>query len=95
MHRDGCTMEHVLRRDDFWEAAPAAPQIFSYVASEPVLRQLSLEFEYGLVDRSSSRAVAKFSCADCASCHSAVVWVSALTQLDGTWILTHAIGSME
>lgn len=88
-------MEHVLRKDDFWEAAPAASQIFSYILKEPTLRQLSLEFEYGLVDRSSSRAVAKFSCANCASCQSGVVWVSALTRLDGTWALTHAVGSME
>ena len=88
-------MEHVARKDDFWEAAPAAPQIFAYVRREPALRTLHLEFEYGLVDRSSSRAVAKFCCINCASCQSGVVWVSALTRLDGTWALTHAVGSME
>lgn len=84
-------MEHLRDKHEFSEAASAAPHIFSYVARTPVLATLPLEFEYGLIDRTSGRAVAKFSCAT--GTGHAVFWVSAITQLDGSWRLNHTVGS--
>lgn len=88
-------MEHVPDEREFREVAPAARDIFSYVTTNPELAKLALAFEYGLVDVASHRAVAKFACRHCDACDHAVVWVSALTQLDGSWVLSHAIGSMK
>ncbi|HWI81389.1 hypothetical protein [Ramlibacter sp.] len=88
-------MDHVSDERKFREVAPSAPHIFSYVNANPALAGLGLHFEYGLVDPASARAVVKFSCQHCASCEHAVVWVSAITQLDGSWVLTHAIGSLS
>lgn len=87
-------MEHVSDKQRFWDLAPSAPAIFSYVQSTPGLRDHRLEFEYAMIDEPSSRAVAKFNCLSCTRCRQAVVWVSAITQLDGSWVITHSIGSM-
>jgi hypothetical protein len=89
------TMEHVAQLEAFWEAAPSAGQIFAYVAAAPQLAGHTLEFDYGLVDRASSRAVAKFRCLNCPTCRDGTVWVSALTRLDGTWAVQHTVGSIE
>ena len=88
-------MEHVGNRQHFCEAAPSADRIFAYVANNAALRGLSLEFEYGMIERASSRAVAKFSCQNCATCSHTVVWVTATSQLDGRWLLTHAISTAD
>lgn len=81
-------MEHIATRDQFWDLAPAAERIFGHVTRDPQLSGLALAFDYGLIDGPSSRAVAKFSCACSAR---AVVWVTAATQLDGTWRITHSV----
>lgn len=88
-------MEHVSDKQQFCVVAPAAQSIFSYVAGAPALRKMKLEFEYAMIDEPSGRAVAKFSCVNCTDCMQAVVWVSALTQLDGSWSITHSIGSIS
>ena len=84
-------MEHVSDKDRFWEFAAAAPNIFSYIKADPELRSYRLEFEYGMVDQASSRAVAKFTCATCPECPQVTVWVSAMTQLDGNWAINHSV----
>jgi len=88
-------MRHVSDRQSFWDVAPAAPNIFSYVQAHPQLRTFTLEFEYAMVDEASARAVVKFTCDNCPECQEAVVWVSALTQLDGSWAISHHIGSIR
>lgn len=88
-------MEHVSDKDRFWELAPAAATIFSYIKADPGLRKRRLEFEYAMVDQPSSRAVAKFACINCADCQHASIWVSAITQLDGNWVISHSVSSME
>jgi hypothetical protein len=88
-------MEHVAQEDAFREVAPSAAQIFAYIATTPQLAGHTLEFAYGLIDRASNRAVAKFRCLNCATCRAGTVWVSALTRLDGTWTVTHTLGAME
>ncbi len=82
-------MEHVPSKDRFWDVAPAADRIFGHVERHPELSEMPLAFDYGLVDAPSSRAVAKFSC----STHPgpAVVWVTAATQMDGSWRVTHSL----
>lgn len=85
-------MEHVWDKHHFCEVAPSAPHIFSYLKSNPALRTLHLEFEYGLIDKSSRRGVAKFACRDGARSPFEVVWVSASTKLDGGWVVSHATG---
>jgi Mrp family chromosome partitioning ATPase len=82
-------MEHVPSKDRFWTVAPAADRIFVHVRNDPDLSDIELDFDYGLVDSPSSRAVAKFSGAS-RSGH-AVVWVTAATQLDGNWVVTHSL----
>jgi len=81
-------MEHVGNKDRFWDVAPAAERIFGHVRRDPALSGMGLDFDYGLVDAPSSRAVAKFSCP--CSGHP-VVWVTAATQLDGSWEVTHSL----
>jgi hypothetical protein len=88
-------MEHVAQQEAFWEVAPSAAQIFAYIATAPQLAGHPLEFDYGLIDRASNRAVAKFRCLNCATCRDGTVWVSALTRLDGTWVVTHTLGAMD
>jgi len=84
-------MEHVLNKDRFWDVAPAAERIFGHVKSHPELSEMALAFDYALVDAPSSRAVAKFSCSSlCRTCH-ANVWVTAATQMDGSWQVTHLL----
>lgn len=85
-------MEHVPSKDRFWDVAPAAERIFGHVQSHPELSAMRLDFDYGLVDAPSSRAVAKFSCpaASCQPCQ-AVVWVTAATQMDGSWRISHSL----
>lgn len=84
-------MEHVPSKNRFWDVAPAAERIFGHVKSHPELSAMSLDFDYGLVDAPSSRAVAKFSCAStCKPCQ-AIVWVTAATQMDGSWQITHSL----
>lgn len=84
-------MEHVPSQDQFIEVAPAAASIFSYIRINPALRRYRLDFEYAMVDRPSSRAVVKFACVNCPECQKANIWISAMTQADGTWSLTHTI----
>jgi hypothetical protein len=81
-------MEHVANRDQFWDLAPAAERIFGHVQRHPELSSMELDFNYGLVDGPSARAVAKFSSSS--SAH-AVVWVTAATQLDGSWRISHSL----
>ena len=81
-------MEHVPSKDQFWNLAPAAERIFGHVERHPELKRMELDFDYGLIDAPSSRAVAKFSCASAAH---AVVWVTAATQLDGSWEISHSL----
>lgn len=81
-------MEHVPSKDQFWNLAPAAERIFGHVERDPELRSMELDFDYGLIDAPSSRAVAKFSAANAAH---ATVWVTAATQLDGSWCITHSL----
>lgn len=81
-------MEHVPSKDQFWNLAPAAERIFGHVERDPELSCMELDFDYGLIDSPSSRAVAKFSCAHAAH---ATVWVTAATQLDGSWQITHSL----
>lgn len=84
-------MEHVPSKDRFWDVAPAAERIFGHVKSHPELSAMSLGFDYGMVDAPSSRAVAKFSCAStCKPCQ-AIVWVTAATQMDGSWQISHSL----
>ena len=85
-------MNTVSNKELFWERAPAAPSIFAYTMSHPALAKLALEFEYGMIDEPSDRAVVKFSWPNCPMCKHVVVWVSALTRMDGTWNLTHSFG---
>lgn len=82
-------MEHVATQDRFWNLAPAADRIFSYVQSDPTLCTMPFDFDYGLVDAPSSRAVAKFSCAGRSG--PAVVWVTAATQINGSWLMSHSL----
>lgn len=89
------SMEHVAHLERFSSLALAAPSIFAYIKAHLLLRRHALEFEYGMVDQHSARAVAKFSCRGCTVCHKSVVWVTAITQLDGSWVIRHSIGSME
>lgn len=89
------SMEHVAHLERFSSLASAAPSIFSYVKTSPVLRRHKLDFEYGMVDQQSARAIAKFTCRGCAVCRNAVVWVTAMTQLNGSWVISHCIGSMD
>ncbi|HWI82683.1 hypothetical protein [Ramlibacter sp.] len=84
-------MEHVATKDRFWDLAPAADKIFCHVQRHPQLSTLGLDFDYGLVDAPSARAVAKFSCTSCGAATHAVVWVTAATQLDGSWQITHSL----
>lgn len=88
-------MEHVSNLNSFSERAPGAPSILSYVKTQAALRRHALEFEYGMLDSQSARAVAKFSCVNCPTCRKATVWVSARTQLDGTWQVSHSVGSID
>ena len=88
-------MEHVSNVERFMELAPAAGSIFSYMRSNPGLRRIMLDFEYGMIDRPSQRAVVKASCARAANCNPAVVWISALTELDGSWAISHSIEYAE
>jgi len=88
-------MEHVWDKHHFCELARAAPQIFGYLKAHPVLRELRLQFEYGLVDKAGHRGVAKFSRGDGRGSPFAAVWVSAATAVDGSWVVTHAIGGMH
>lgn len=81
-------MEHVADKEQFWDLAPAAERIFGHVHGDPELSSLALDFSYGLIDGPSSRAVVKFS--SNSSAH-AVVWVTAATQLDGSWQITHSL----
>jgi hypothetical protein len=81
-------MEHIPTQDQFWDLAPAAERIFGHVERDPRLSGMELAFDYGLIDGPSSRAVAKFSCHHV---QHAVVWVTATTQLDGTWQITHSL----
>lgn len=83
-------MEHVPSKDQFWSVAPAADRIFVHVKNDPTLSDLALDFDYGLVDSPSNRAVAKFSGAAPGAAH-AVVWVTAATQMDGNWVVTHSL----
>ena len=83
-------MEHVANRDRFCDVAPAAERIFVHIQRDPELRGMELDFDYGLVDAPSLRAVAKFSCARQRNCN-AVVWVTAATRLDGSWQITHSL----
>jgi len=84
-------MEHVRTEDRFWDVAPAAERIFGHVKNHPELSPLPLEFDYGLIDAPSARAVAKFfGSSPCRDCH-AVVWVTAATQMDGSWRVTHSL----
>jgi hypothetical protein len=85
-------MEHVWDKHHFCELARSAPQIFAYLKAHPVLRELRLQFEYGLVDRASDRGLAKFSRGDACGSPFAAVWVSAVAALDGGWVVTHAVG---
>jgi len=85
-------MEHVPSKNRFWDVAPAAERIFGHVKSHPELSAMTLDFDYGLVDAPSRRAVAKFSCsATCKQCQEAIVWVTAATQMDGSWQITHSL----
>ena len=85
-------MEYVADVERFMNVAPAASSIFSYMKSDPDLRDISLSFVYGMIDGQSHRAVVKTSCRCCASnCPPAVVWISALTRLDGSWETSHSI----
>lgn len=88
-------MEHVANRDHFSDVAEAAPSIFSYVSAHPLLGRQGLEFEYGMVDQQSTRAVAKFSCVSCPGYQKSVIWVTAATQLDGSWVVSHSVGWMD
>lgn len=88
-------MEHVWDKHHFCELARSAPHIFSYLKSHPALRGLQLEFEYGLIDRGSNRGVVKFSHRGGRGSPFAAIWVSAATQLDGTWIVSHALGAAQ
>lgn len=84
-------MEHVASKNQFWDVAPAAERIFVHVKSHPELSAMTLDFDYGLVDAPSSRAVVKFSCSStCKPCQ-AIVWVTAATQMDGSWQVTHSL----
>jgi hypothetical protein len=84
-------MEHVATKDRFWNVAPAADRIFVHVRNHPALSDMELDFDYGLVDAPSSRAVAKFSSPSPHGAGHAVVWVTAATQLDGNWVVTHSL----
>lgn len=88
-------MEHVATRDRFWNLAPAADRIFNYVQNDPSLRGMPFDFDYGLVDGPSSRAVAKFSCAGSTGSRPAVVWVTAATQANGSWLMSHSLNWRE
>ena len=84
-------MEHVSSRERFIELAPASSNVFTYMRSNPSLRGMPLEFVYAMIDKSSHRAVVKTSC-HCApgNCPPCVVWISALTNLDGSWAISHS-----
>ena len=84
-------MEHVPTVDKFWSVAPAADRIFVHVRNHPALSEMELDFDYGLVDGPSSRAVAKFSAATPHGSGHAIVWVTAATQPDGNWVITHSL----
>ena len=84
-------MEHVASQNQFWDVAPAADRIFVHIRSDPALSELPLDFDYALVDAPSSRAVAKFSCGSTRGCAPAVVWVTAATQSDGDWVISHCL----
>jgi hypothetical protein len=88
-------MQHLPDRKSFTALAPAASLVFSYADSLGELEHFPLEFEYAMIDQASARAVAKFACTNCVSCRQATVWVSALTQMDGTWAISHTIGSIS
>jgi hypothetical protein len=52
---------------------------------------MAFDFDYAMVDAPSSRAVAKFSCAAVRGSAPAVVWVTAATQPDGNWVISHSL----
>ena len=81
-------MDHVATRNQFCDLAPAAESIFGHLRHDSELSVMALDFVYGLVDKPSCRAVAKFWSAHPAH---AVVWVTAATRLDGSWQVTHSL----
>jgi hypothetical protein len=89
-------MEHISTRDRFVELAPAASNIFSYMRSNLSLHRMPLEFVYAMIDKPSHRAVVKTSC-NCGpgNCPPSVVWISALTDLDGGWAISHSVNYAE
>jgi hypothetical protein len=81
-------MEHVATRNQFCDRAPAAESIFGHLRGDSELNAMQLDFDYGLIDKPSCRAVAKFCSAYPAR---AVVWVTAATRHDGSWQITHSL----
>jgi len=73
---------------EFCACSAGAVPIFEYVHAQPALRELRLQFGYGMV-QGPRRAVAQFSGVE-ESWH-VLVWVTADASCDGNWLLRHSV----
>lgn len=81
-------MEHVQSRDMFVVRSKGALRILEYLRTDPGLRELQLDFQYGLLE-GKTRAVARFKSLQ--GSKRPVIWVRASEGTDGHWRVSHSV----
>ena len=81
----------ITEKRKFWQLAPAANEIFSYVQDEPEISQRPWGFDYGNISNDLSSVWASFSCVSVSGWGKDALTISATKQADGAWVLSHRV----
>ena len=81
----------ITDKSKFWQAAPAATEIFHYVEQEPEISQSPWGFDRGNMSDDLTKVWASFSCVSVNGWGKDTLSVTATKQSDGSWSLSHQV----
>ena len=78
-------------KSKFWQVAPAADEIFSYVKSKPEISNSPWGFDSGNMSDNLDQVWASFSCMAISGWGNDKLTVTAKKQMDKTWTISHNV----